>query len=335
MKLKKLLAILMLTVFVFTMFTGCKKDNTSSGEGLSGKVNELAWTVDKVVDMPDWTGKKMNLAQWFAQGTASPYIGKSATDTTRAEEFTRITGISWDLENSFDNSGFSPDAKIAKIMATNVWPDVAYNLEDSLVQRLGEIDKIWDLTELIPKYMPNYMKVFNYNNTSKAQYKATEIDGKHWYVPKVAGYGVAVATDPEYTPEKYAALFTEENTRSSISVRDDILRKIYPEALSRDELEQIYYENGEFTQEQLTDVTIDSIEEFDEFLRKIDKLGTKESGRKVFAFYTHNGTDNWDILRTLTSALNGGITGLPADYFGYFDVEQGKIQKSLVLLEQL
>jgi len=329
MKLKKIISILMLAVLVLSVFTGCKKEETSSGEGLSGKINELAWTVDRVVDMPDWTGKKMKLVQWFAQGTASPYIGKQPTDTTIPDEFKRITGISWDAEKSFDNSGMSPDAKIAKLVATNEWPDVGYNIEVSLIERLAQSGYIWDLTELIPKYMPNYMKVIEYNERSKAQYATKEIDGKHWYIPKVNDYGVSHATDPDYSDEKYSVIFTEENTRASIQVRDDILRMIYPEAHTREELEQIYVEKGEFTYEELTDVTIDSLEEFDEFLRKINDLNITQDGRKVFAFYTHNGTDNWDILRTLTSVLNGGIPTHANDYFAYFDREEGKLVRTI------
>jgi len=324
MKLKKIISILMLAVLVLSVFTGCKKEETSSGEGLSGKINELAWTVDRVVDMPDWTGKKMKLVQWFAQGTASPYIGKQPTDTTIPDEFERISGISWDAEQSFDNSGMSPDAKVAKILATNTWPDVAYNLEAGLIKRLADGGYIWDLTELIPKYMPNLTKIMNYNEKSKIQFETKKTDGRFWSVPKPSFRGVVIL-DPEFSEEKYKVVFGTTNSRSSIYVRDDILKMIYPEALTRAEMEQIYVEKGEFTKEQILDVTINSIEEFDEFVRKIDALNVTQDGRKVHAFYTHNGTDNWDIARTLTQILNGSFS----DYFGYFDREQGKLVRTV------
>ena len=203
MKLKRLLAIIMVTALVFATFTGCKKDDASSGEGLSNKVNELALTVDRVVDMPDWTGKKMKLVEWFAQGTASPYIGKTPTDRTILDEYTRITGISWDEELSFDNSGFAPDAKIAKILATNTWPDVGYNIEESLIGRLGEGDYIWDLTEYIPKYMPNLMAIVNLNDKAKSQFEREQIDGKFLFIPKPGVRGISMVNDPEFSEEKY------------------------------------------------------------------------------------------------------------------------------------
>ena len=150
--------------------------------------------------MPDWEGEELNLVQWFAQGPASPYIGITAKDTVILDEFTRITGISWDEEMSFDNGSFSPDSRIAKILANDTWPDVGYNIQLSLIERLAEGDYIWDLTELIPKYMPNLMKIMNYNEKSKIQFEAKKMDGKFWYVPKPTWRGPAVL-DPDYSED--------------------------------------------------------------------------------------------------------------------------------------
>lgn len=326
MKTKRLLAALTMTALIGTTFSGCaKKEETKTGGGDGNNYNELALNVNDISELPDWNGKEIDLVYWFCQGTSAPTIGKYATDRTIRNELKRVTGIAFDEEYSFDNNSESGDAKISKIMATDTWPDIGYNIEESLVKKLIKADKVWDVTELIPKYMPTYTKIREYNERSKKQFESKELDGKEYNVWKPASYGVATVLDPDYSVEKYSKVLSPSDSRSWIYVRDDILKKIYPNAKTRAEMEDIYVKNGSFTKEEMTDVTITSIDEFYDFLKKINDLGVTENGRKVYPFYTHNGTDNWDILSVLTPAMNGAI----ANDFAYFDREDGKLVRTV------
>lgn len=318
MKMKKISALILSFVLISSMISGCKDKEVSTSAELPFKLNEVATQVDDTSEIKDWSGAQKKLIYWFCQGTGAPTIGKKTKDTTVSDELTRISGISWDEEMSFDNNGDNGDTKISKIIASNTWPDVAYNLDKNLVVKLSQNDKIWDLTDLIPKYMTNFMKVVNYSENSKKAFENFKIDGKNWYIPKASVYATERAFDDDFSPEKYAVVDTPEDSRGWIWVRDDILKKIYPDAKTLAEIEQTYLEKGEFTEEDYKDATIKSIDEFREFLVKIRDLNVTENGRKVYPIYTHNGTDNWDILAVL-NFMCGAVPSTQTNYFAYFD----------------
>lgn len=329
MNSKRAISIIILIVTVTSLFGGCVKNKTQTGEGLPFYINEIALTTDKVVDMPSWTGKKLNLVFWHGQGTNAPNIGQTDTDTVIRDELTRISGISWDEENSFDNNGESCDAKISKIIATDTWPDFAYNIEPSLIDRLVKADKVWDLTEIIPRCMPNYMKIVNYNERSKKQFENKKTNGHNYFFNIPTTYAVASTLDENYTPEKYSKVIIPEESRAWIWVRDDILKKLYPSAKTQSEIKEKYVSEGKFTKEDLTDVTIGSMEEFKTFLEKINDLNLNENGRKIYPLYTHNGTDNWDILSFLGPSLNGTVGFTYVNYFAYFDRTAGEMVRTV------
>lgn len=320
MKMKKLLSLLVCFVVMCTVISGCGSDkkNSSSNDPLPSKLNEIAMQVEDTSEIEDWKGSQKELIYWFCQGTGAPTIGKKTKDTTISDELKRISGISWDEDMSFDNNGDNGDTKISKIIAANTWPDVAYNLDKNLVVKLSESGKIWDLTELIPKYMTNFMKVVNYSENSKKAFENFKIDGKSWYIPKASVYATERVFDENYSPEKYAVVNTPEDSRGWIWVRDDILKKIYPEAKTLAEIEKLYLEKGEFSKEDYRDAVITSKEDFKDFLVKIRDLNMTENGRKVYPIYTHNGTDNWDILAVL-NFMCGAVPSTQTNYFAYFD----------------
>lgn len=329
MKKKQIISVLMAGVLSACILSACKDGKTSTDvkSSLPSKINEEAAAVSDTADMPDWKGDKKKLVYWYCQGTTAATIGKSTKDKTIQNELERISGITWDEEASFDNNGNNGDTRIAKIVATNTWPDVACNLDLNLVKRFTESDKIWDLTEYIPKYMPNFMKIVNYNENSKKAYENTAIDGKHYYFPKPTDYATARVLDKDYSPEKYAAITEPEDSRGWVWVRDDILKKLYPEAKTLEEIEDIYMKNGSFTKEDMTDVVIHSKDEFKKLLQDIDALNIKENGRKVYPFYTHDGSDNWGIL-TIFNFMCGTGPSSNVNYFAYFDRELNKIVRT-------
>ena len=209
MKIKRTVSAMLMLSLCASIMSGCgnKKEEVSNvGGDLPSKINVIGNEVDVIDDMEDWTGKKMNLVYWFSNGEHIS-IGKKAQNPTVRDEVTRISGISWDDKNSFDNKGESTDARISKIIATDAWPDVAYNLDVNISVRLGENDKIWDLTEYIPKYMDNYMKLVNSDEYTKKAYEDLKVDGKMWSWMQSAG-GAAKYMNDEFNEKDYQNLIS-------------------------------------------------------------------------------------------------------------------------------
>lgn len=322
--MKKLLALLMALVLFACVFTGCgDKTNVSEGEIVDFAVNEEGNKVEDSSDLPDWTGKKIPLTIWYAQGTSSSKKDKKATEDVVNPEIYRVTGVKFDEESSFDNNGELMDAKISKIIASDEWPDVIVNSERAILERLIEEDMIYDLTELIPKYMPNLQKLLEQGGDNPF-YKSERLDGKLYSFPV---YSATSYSTPDLDPNLMARVETPVDPAGFVYVRDDILKQIYPDASTQKEIEQKFVENGSFTEDEILDVSFKSREEFFDFLYKVKDLGVKEGNREVYPIYVAEGIDNWSLLSLLSGHLWGYNTkSIGNNYFTYWDKESGQIE---------
>lgn len=267
-------------------------------------------------DLPDWGGKPLNLSMWFGHGPGGDIDQRVSEGDVVTPEITRITGVSLDRKNSFDNAGTNSEVKMGLLAASNNWPHLATNI-DSLNQ-LVAADKVYDLTELLPKYAPNIMA------------KIPQDWKNVWGDPKVDGgqpgkiYGVPLNirnVTIEGIQDRLAR--APANPKLAIWVRDDILKMLYPHAKTRAEIEATFMEKGTFAKEEILDVAIRSPEEFYQLLRDIKALGVKEGNREVSATYVATGTDNWALMTTLFSGLYG-FSG--SNYFSYWDRETQKVE---------
>lgn len=325
----KKLVVLLLCLTMLASLAGCGDDKTTSTGGKLTAVNELANDYENIDDMPDWTGDKLDLIVWYGYGSNETYIGKKAKDDKFRDEIERVTGVRLSENRSFDNGGSTGDAKVAKLVSTNNWPHIGIGIENSIAQSLIESDMLYDLTELIPKYMPNYWNIISSSPEIKAQWDRSMVDGKTYSLKRFSENALQY-TDPEYSAEKYASIIQPEDSREWFWIRDDILKEIYPNAKTQAEIQNIYMKNGSFQKEDLTDVTIKSKEEFRELLEKIDALGYKENGRKVWPFYTHTGEDNWDLMSVLAVPLAGkGAIDSQVSCFSYYDGETDEMKNTM------
>jgi len=325
MRKTKLMAMLLAVIMLAGCMSGCGKSGGEVAE-LPYFINEM--DVDVIDDLPDWTGSELDISLWYAPGNNSPATGKYKKDDKFQEELKRVSGITFSEKYSFDNGGESCDAKIAQMVASKNWPHVGMGVESNVATMLLDEGMIYDLTEYIPKYMPNYMKL--YNNCPELQ-EETERKNYHdnqWYVLNGISKYASKYLDPEYTDEKYEKVITPSESRTWFWIRDDILKKIHPEAHTVKELQQIYLEKGEFTKNEICDFTIQSMDEFRKLLEDIDALGLKENGRKVWPFYTSEGTDNWSLLAEFMGIAGSGF-GLGANYFAYYDVAEQKLMNPI------
>lgn len=321
MKLRRLAALLLAVILVLSL-VGCDKETKEVVSNLPSKINEIE--VDVIDDMPDWEGSELDLSVWYAYGTNNYAAGRLKKDDKFQNEMKRISGISLSEEKSFDNSGGSCDTVIAKLASTKAWPHVGVMVEESVMKNLIESDKLYDVSEYIPKYMPNYMSYINSHEKIRAKFDKRYSDPTKKYTWASLSNQIFKYIDPEYSQEKYAPIAGALETMHYVWIRDDVLKKLYPEAHTVKELEDIYVKNGKFTEDEILDVSIDSMEEFKELLVDIKNLNIVEDGIALEPFYTSNGTDNWDLFAFM-DALAGSGPSTDINYFTYWDAGQKKI----------
>ena len=319
--MKKILALLLAILTALSCLTGCgeKDESVSSGDAsVNVKVNELGNTVEDSSDLPDWKGKKLELTMWYGQGTSSPTRSKKPTKDVVWPEIYRVTGVKFS-DSSYDNGGELMDAKISKIIAADDWPDIVVNPERAVLEKMINADMVYELTDLIPEYMPNLTKLIEMGGETPF-FKSEREDGKLYHIELSPGVQYL---QPDIDPALLFRVQTPVEPIDCVYVRDDILTRLYPEAKTQNEIEELFMKNGKFTKEEILDVTFDSKEEFYDFLYEIKKLGIKEGNREVYPIYVSDAIDNWSLLALLGGSLYGYR---PCNYFTYWDQESKQIE---------
>ena len=275
-------------------------------------------------DLPAWTGKQQKLIWWYGHGIGNLPAEKALKDVVWAE-VKRVTGVEIDYENSYSNGDNTFDVKLSLLAGTKDWPSISTNAQ--LVKALVDGGVLYDLTDLIPKYCPNLMKMYG---PSDPNFKSL------WSLPNVTGgqdgkiFGLPMGVGGDYSmmkdklgittdDPKYLTAFSppSDYIQGCIKVRDDILKKLFPTAKTMDEIEALYMKNGKFTREDVFDVPIKSKADFVKFLRDIKALNLKEGNLPVYATYAGCGLDNYPLGARLASVLYGWGRG--GDCFTYWD----------------
>lgn len=339
---KKLAALLLSATLLMSSFVGCdkkteekvnsKEDSKQTQQTATSEVKTEEVKSDELIpglstakdssDLPDWTGKQLKLKVWYAHGSGGDARKTSTQDVFRAE-VKRVTGIELDPEGSFDNSGQTGEQKLAMIIASKDFPDIVYNVPD--ISKVVRGDLLYDLTDLVEKYCPDIIKAL----------PADKLPGL-WDQPGINGgiegkiYGLPMRVDPKWfnilDPD-----FAKENeipfgdNTPFLWVREDILKKIYPQAKTVQEIEELYVQRGgKFTKEDLYDVPLNSREDVIQFFYEIKKLGIKEDGKDVEPLFLFSGGDNWPLMSVLTGGLYGWFP--ENNYFTYWDNITKKVE---------
>lgn len=328
MKNSKKIAVLLAGVMTFsTLGAGCgKKENATVDFGDIEFVNFADYK--DVDDIPDWQGDKVKLVVWGrASGTNDINVGKISSDDVVSPEILRITGVEYDKENSFDNGGSSFDARVAKMIAADDYPDMAY----SLPQLDGLIDRgvLFRLDEYIEKYCPNIYKLFGPDSKVFGDEWKRQMDtyGGVYAISNSAnrsGVRDMVKLDNAYdlTDEQINGVAgVGSHDYGYFYMRDDVLKALFPEAHTVSELKDIYEKNGTFTKEEIFDVPIDSKEDFIDMLYDIQDYIKENNLKNTYPIFSHNGTDNWSALTQM-----GNVFGYNCNYFSYWDKKDQQIK---------
>ena len=321
--MKKLLTVLLACLISLSVFSGCGPKEKELEETVNSDVavNELADTVEDSSDLPDWTGKKQELVMWYGPGTGSVKRNKKATQDVVTPELERVTGVKFS-DDSFDNGGESMEAKVSRLAASGEWPDVLIEPESAVLSRLIEEDLVYDLTDLIPKYMPHLDALIKLGGDDPFM-KSDREDGKIYEFSMAPPLSYAY---PDMDPTLVSRAKIPDSPYSYVYVRDDILKMIKPEAYTTDELTERFAEKGHYTKEELLNASFNSAEEFIDFLRKVKQLGLKDGNREIYASYAADGSDNWMLMSYLSCVFGRYIgTNAGATYFTYYDREKDEV----------
>lgn len=340
-KATKVLSLVLCLLFVFTSLAACgnsdsgtkesettkEQSQTTSQAATEAKPNVTVDTAADSSELPDWQGKQLKLRVWQGHGTGGATRVISSNDVV-SPEIKRLFGIELDKENSFDNGGQDLPSKLAVLAASNDFPEIGYNV---INEDIVKGDKIYDLTELLPKYAPHLWEIsqkYGPRGTKKG-YAGT---GKQYSAGLLINNDAAsmLTLYPDLDLKKYqyiAAPMDAQGWLAALNVRDDILKLAYPNAKSQADIEDLYMKNGQFTREEVYDIPIKSREEAIKFIYDIAKVikdnNIKENGKPVHALPVFSGQDNWALMAWMNNLFRGALN---FNYFTFFNPQTKKIE---------
>ena len=147
MKMKKILALLMVAALCVGTVAGCGSKDTESSKSESSKnENSESSTGDSKDDLSPITFKYYN-----ADGKNGNW------ENPVAQAITEATGVTLDISYPVSSTG-DPDEDISLMIAEDEYPDMIYAKQS--VNSLYEAGALIDMTDLIEEYGPNIKKMY-------------------------------------------------------------------------------------------------------------------------------------------------------------------------------
>ncbi len=281
----KFIALMLTVCLCMSLFAGCKKETTSSG---LEKLGLEVWNTQGTDYTPTALAKNHHLKNWLEEKTGV-YI-----------------------EDIYGNGGSQWDPKLTKIIASGNIPDIVLcgaGQGGAHFKKLDQLKKLVKLSpEMLKEHAPNLWK-----KTPASYWKALEDEeGNIMGIPYSAPPSIEVvsgATEEDMQFLADNALQFENDVMylkdACFWIRDDILKDIYPQARSYDELVARMEEVNRPIGDELLDIPIYSTQDFVDFFYKVRDNKYTVDGKPVYAF-GYTGGDNWV-----------GLNWFGADMIGY------------------
>jgi hypothetical protein len=157
------------------------------------------------------------------------------------------------------------------------------------------------------KYMPRTAeRLADLGVTMEQWYKASvdPSDGKLWAIPSLP----SPLLKEEYRKSPYGDSRLG-NGGYAVWMRDDILKKIYPNAMSAAELKALAVANkGKLSLEQVMDIPIKNLDDLSSYLQKVKDLNLKENGHAItpghLQFENSRGALYWSLFSATGLSLS-------------------------------
>ena len=288
-KCKKLLSVLLTAALALSAMSGC-----------GNKKSEGTWSIDEAGNFVP--GDMMEISVWVTQG--SDYVTPAKAKDNVVENWL-VDKTNVKVTNAYGNGGGQWEAMLARLVTSKNFPDLVAcggGQGPAHFAKLAEIDMMWELTpEMLQKYAPNiWEKVPDY------MWERIKVDGKIYGIP----YNFPVDRDvnPELSDEMIetfgAAVPT--NVGTYLWIRDDILKMLYPDAMSYEEIQKLIDEKGRPIGDEVYDVPIETTEDFVKLMRDIKNLNLKSGNKNVYAF-GYSGADCWVPYAQLGAQMAGYV----------------------------
>ncbi len=300
--LKKFLAVMMSACLMLSLAAGCGKD--SGGSATVSETGELI------------LNKDMEITVWVTQG--SDYVPPvEATENYVGDWLKEKTRVS--VKNTYGNGGGQWEGVLARLIAGNNFPELVAcggGQGPAHFAKIAEAEKIWELTpEMLQKYAPDI-----WNKVPENMWERIKVDGKIYGIPY--NFPVDRRIDPNISDAEIEAagkIYT--NVGTSVWIRDDILKMLYPDALTYDEMLALLQEKGRPIGDEIYDVPLESTEDIIKLMRDIQALDLKVGSKTVYPF-GYAGADCWQPLALFGSQLMGYVGH---NYISSWDTQENKI----------
>jgi len=302
-------------------------DPTNAPEG-----PKMYWDmIDEVTEsaeLPDWEGKPLEINIWLCGGTqVTP--GTDPNGTAVWEEVKRITGVSLNWNEVFNNGGNNITAKMPQVIASGDLPTIMSGY-DTLgeMQELFANDYLLDLTPYLENGMLEHFKeVMAWGDLDAEIWSQVRVDGKYFALPGGTAEAFFIQkglTNAGYDPEAMAktlvnvSTFNADSYTQNFFIRDDILKAIRPDAKTWKEIEAIWAANGDFTEADIYDMGFTGMDAFMDFLREVKAVVGDFKGIDGSTCEVTNGPasddDNWSWMNYWPHLTDGRTNSDPFLY---------------------
>lgn len=281
------------------MFAGCGEQNTENSQPESSATNsETTSSGDTASDL-----EELELVVWKANFDNFAHEKEIVEDVVGDYIYNKFKI----KVQAVANQGVDTNQRLQMYIAGGDIPDliVNYGWADRYFTTLYENNLAWKITpEIMGKYMPATYSM--YSDFIKENYVQTE-------TPFEGAYN-SIFLEPTYDvyaekyPEQWEILtgtikpFLFGQSRRNISIREDVLKAVRPEAKTTDELTEILEETGHLTEEDLSagGCYIDDLDQFAQLLRDI-----KAAYPDMIPALFHNPKEvYWTLLRMAGAEMN-------------------------------
>lgn len=288
MKFKRIMTMVTAAAIAASM-CACKKETASDD---IGSMEELALTA------------------WYTQGTDfTP--GNEVKDNVVQKYVYDKTKVRF--ENIYGNDGGQWDTKLSRLLTGNNMPHVVIcgaGQGPTHVAKLVKAKQLWEITdEMLEQYAPNVKK-----RIPADLLDGFKINGKLYGLP-FSIIGNDTTTQPNCSEEDIQYINECKSSQSidetmGLNIRDDILKMIYPEAKTWDEIVALVEQTNGPIADELFDTGINTTQDYIDFMYKIKDMKLTENGKDVYAF-GYSGGDNWEAL----TYLGGDMMGYAGQYY--------------------
>ena len=286
-KIKKITAMFMLCAMCVSALTSCKPSSD-----------------DTFSDGDEFTpSQKLGVTIWYTQGT-NYEPGEKLAKNIPYEWLEDKTLVS--IDNIYGNDGGQWDTKLSRLVMGDNMPEIitcGAGQGVSHFTTLAEQKQVWEIdVDMLKKYAPNV-----YKRVPEDMLKKFMRNGKLIGIPYMLPSNET--TQPwmdqetlEYVNNNVVNNASDETM--ALWIRDDILKKIYPEAKSWSEIKQLAEQKDGPLGDEMFDIPINTTEEYVDFMYKVKSLNLKENGKSVFSF-GFSGGDNWEAFSYLGADMMG------------------------------